>query len=542
MTKTYRSIFKWGDKREEPLESGIIELLKEKFDFSNERFRKRYLFGENEVKLRRSCSLSEQIVNQFESICSAENVERSDLARATHSMGYSFSELLLLRKGEIETPPDLVVYPRTEEEIVQILHLCNKENIAVTPVGGRSSVTRGLETPKGGISLDLTRCINKVLEINEINSTVKVQTGIFGPELEKQLNDFGKGYTCGHYPQSFEYSTVGGWVAARGAGQESTYYGKIDDLVLSLKVITPAGIIDTKDYPASAEAWDLNKTFIGSEGCLGVITQVTLKIRRLRHENKAYASFIFKNFESATNSMRRIMQAGIGKPSLFRISDPVETATGFKIKGFDNSFSDKFLQMMGYPSGKRCLMFVTVDGDRDYARLVKKKIKRIARSGGGFSLGGSPTKTWLEQRYSSAYLRDPLMDIGVMTDTVETSVSWDKLFGLWTSVRAYLEKREKTHVMAHISHVYESGANLYFTFLSPMKKGVELEDYFQYHKGLIDTIQQMGGSLSHHHGIGRALAPWMPDEIGETATGLMQATKGYLDPKGIMNPGALGLH
>jgi len=174
--------------------------------------------------------------------------------------------------------------------------------------------------------------------------------------------------------------------------------------------------------------------------------------------------------------------------------------------------------------------------------LMKKKIKKIARKHAAFYSGDRPVKEWLKQRYESAYLRDPLMDVGIMTDTVETSVNWESLLNLWAQVRNYLESREKTHVMAHISHVYETGANLYFTFLSPMKKGEELEDYLQYHKGLIDTIHQMGGSLSHHHGIGRALAPWMPDEIGGTAMGLMQATKDYLDPKGIMNPGGtLGL-
>ena len=542
MKNTYRKIFKWGDKREESLDKGIVKLLKEKFDFSDKDFRQHYLFGDEEITLRKACSLPGDTINRLVAICGAENIDKSDYARASHAMGYFFSELLLLRKGEVNTPPDLVVYPRTEEEIIQILQICNKENIAVTPMGGRSSVTRGLETPKGGISLDLTRHFNKILEVNEINSTATVETGVYGPAFEKQLNNFGKGYTCGHFPQSFEYSTVGGWVAARGAGQESTYYGKIDELVLAMKVITPAGIIETKDYPASAEAWDLNKTFIGSEGCLGIITRVTLKIKRWRPQNKTFASFIFKNFESATESMRNIMQAGIGKPSLFRISDPVETATGFKIKGFENSFSDKFLRFLGYHSGERCLMFVTVDGDKEYTHLIKKKIKKIARSEGGFSIGRKPTKEWLEQRYSSAYLRDPLMDIGVMTDTVETAVSWDKLINLWTAVRAYLEKREKVHVMAHISHVYETGANLYFTFLSPMKKGKELEDYLQYHKGLVDTIHNNGGSLTHHHGIGRALAPWMEDEMGKTAMGLMQASKDYLDPGGIMNPGGtLGL-
>ncbi len=537
MKNTYRSIFVWGDKHEENLGKGVIELVKEKFGYTNEDFQQQYMFGDKEVILEKPCSFPEKIIDQFVEISGKENVEKSDYARASHAMGYFFAELLLLRKGAINTPPDLVIYPKNEDEISKILQLCNRENIAITPMGGRSSVTRGLETSKGGISLDLTRHFDNILEINEINQAVKVEPGVYGPVLEKYLN--AHSFTCGHFPQSFEYSTVGGWVAARGAGQESTHYGKIDDMVLALKVISPAGIIETKDYPANAQGWDLNKTFIGSEGSLGIITQITLKIRKYRPENTAYSSFVFKNFESATTCMRKTMQEGFGTPALFRISDPEETATAFKIKGFDNTFSDKILRAFGYHSGKRCLMFVTTEGDSDYTQLVKNKIRKTARAHGGFHTGGKPAKDWLKQRYNSAYMRDPLMDVGIMTDTVETAVPWDKLLPLWKAVRTYLETRDKAHVMAHISHVYENGANLYFTFLSPMKKGVELEDYTAYHKGLIDTIHQNGGSLSHHHGIGRTLAPWMEDEMGKTAMELMKASKKFLDPNGILNPGSI---
>jgi alkyldihydroxyacetonephosphate synthase len=540
MDKTYRSIFKWGDKREEKLEKGVIELVKEKFQYTDQNFQKRVLYGDEPVNLAQKPTVSSEIQQQLMAVSGKENVRDDDFSRASHAFGKFYGELLDLRKGEIAHPPDLVITPRNEDEIVKILDICQQENIAVTPVGALSSVTRGVETPRGGISLDMTKHLNKIIKINESNASVQVEPGIFGPVLEKALN--GSGYTCGHFPQSFEYSTVGGWVAARGAGQASTGYGKIDDLVLALRIVTPVGIIETKDFPATAEAWDLNKIFIGSEGTLGIITSVTLKIRKYRPENTAYASFVFRDFVSATQSMQAIMQAGIGFPHLFRLSDPVETATAFKIKDFDNSFPDRFLKMKGYASGERCLMFVSVEGDKDYTYLMKKKIKKIARKYGAFYSGRKPVKEWLEQRYESAYLRDPLMDIGVMTDTVETSVSWDNLLNLWSEVRNYLESRKDTHVMAHISHVYENGANLYFTFLSPMKQGDERADYLEYHHGLIDAIHDNGGSLSHHHGIGRALAPWMEEEMGKTAMGLLQAVKDHLDPKGIMNPGnMLGL-
>ncbi|MCB2196129.1 MAG: FAD-binding oxidoreductase [Bacteroidetes bacterium] len=542
MAKTYRDILKWGDKRETQLDDGTLHVIKEKFGYSDTELKHKHLTGNQEIIIKKSCSLKETILDEFTQIVGKENIETSDFERANHSFGKYYTDLVKLRKGEIETPPDAVLYPKNDEDIVQILAICNKNKIAVTPIGGQSSVTRGVETPQGGISLDLTRYLNKVLEVNEINHTVRVQTGMFGPAFEEYLNNYGIKYSCGHFPQSFEYSTVGGWLAAKGAGQASTGYGKIEDMVLSVKVVTPKGVIHTKTYPASAQGWDIHPIFIGSEGSLGVITEVTMKIRKYQPENTRFTSFIFKDFETAVTAMRTVMQSGIGVPHLFRISDPEETEIAFKTKNFEGTFADKFLNFKGFQSGKRCLMFVAVEGSKSYTKQVVSSIKKIAKKHKAFSTGAKPTKKWLEQRYSSAYLRDPLMDIGVMTDTLETAVLWDNLIPLWKAVRKYLKSRDKTVAMVHISHVYENGANLYFTFLSPMKKGNEIEEYREYHKGIIETIQANNGSLSHHHGVGRTLAPWMEQELGTKSIELMQAIKDHLDPNGIMNPGnTLGL-
>ncbi|HAF31226.1 MAG TPA: FAD-binding oxidoreductase [Bacteroidales bacterium] len=533
--KTYRDIYKWGDKRETKIDQGTINVIKEKFGFTDSELQQTHLLGNQIVKLDKTCQISQNIIDQFIKIVGEENLKTDDFSRANHSYGKYYRDLLKLRKEEIPTPPDAVIYPKSDEDIEKILEICNKNQISVTPIGGQSSVTRGVETPLGGISLDLTKHLNKVLELNEINSTVTVQSGMYGPAFEEYLNQ--RSFSCGHFPQSFEYSTVGGWVAAKGAGQASTGYGKIEDMVLSLKAITPNGTIHTKTYPASAQGWDLHPVFIGSEGTLGVITEITMKIRNYRPNNTKYASFIFKDFKFAVDAMRTVMQSGIGVPHLFRISDPEETEIAFKTKNFDHTFADKFLNTLGYKSGHRCLMFVAVEGNKSYTNQVISSIKKITKRFGSFSLGASPTKKWLEQRYSSAYLRDPLMDLGIMTDTLETAVMWDNLIPLWTNVRKYLKSREKTVAMVHISHVYENGANLYFTFLSPMKKGDELNDYDEYHKGIIETIITNNGSLSHHHGVGRTLAPWMEKELGKENLKLMQAIKNQLDPKGIMNPG-----
>lgn len=540
MNKTYRDILKWGDKREARIDRGTLNVIKDQFEIADNDLSVKYLSGDTEVKLEQTCKISEPILAEFEEIVGMENIDTTDFGRASHAFGKYYTELLQLRMHKVPNPPDAVIYPRSIEEVEQIIRICNQQHIPVTPFGGQSSVTRGLETPKGGISLDLTRHLNKVLDVNPINSTATIQAGMFGPALETYLNKLG--FSCGHFPQSFEYSTVGGWVAAKGAGQASTGYGKIEHMLISLKVVTPSGTLETKTYPASAQGWDLHTLFAGSEGTLGVIVEVCMKIRKFRPENTSFASFIFKDFETATQAMRQSMQEGIGLPHLYRISDPEETDIAFKTKGFEGSFADKFLNVMGYKSGSRCLMFVATEGSKAFTRQNTASIKKICKTNGGFPLGGKPTRKWLEQRYSSAYMREPLMDLGIMTDTLETAVMWDKLIPLWKEVRSYLKKREKTVVMVHISHVYENGANLYFTFLSPMQKGNEMQDYIEYHKGLVDTIQANGGSLSHHHGVGRALAPWMQQELGKENMELMQAIKNHLDPNGIMNPGnTLGL-
>lgn len=540
MSTTYRDILKWGDKREHKVDKPTLNLIKEKFSLTDQDINNTYKTGNNEVKVTKECKLDAKIIEQLTAIVGTENIATDDIARASHAYGKCYTDLLHLRNGNIPTPPDAVVYPRNTDDVVSIVKICNEHNIAITPFGGSSSVTRGVETPKGGISLDMTKHFNSVIEVNEINSTATVQSGMYGPAYEDYLNE--RGFTCGHFPQSFEYSTVGGWLAARGAGQASTGYGKIEHMVLAVKAVTPAGVIDTKCYPASAQGWDLHQLFAGSEGTLGVIVEVTMKIRKHLPQNTKHASFVFKNFETAVEAMRIVMQSGIGLPHLYRISDPEETEVAFKTKGFDGTLADRVLNMLGYKSGERCLMFVAVEGAKGYTKQVIGSLKKITRKRGGFFIGASPTKKWLEQRYSSAYMRDPLMDLGIMTDTLETAVMWDKLIPVWSAVRSYLKSRPKTVVMVHISHVYENGANLYFTFLSPMKREDDVKEYLEYHKGLIDTINQSGGSLSHHHGVGRALAPWMEKQLGAENMKLMQAIKNHLDPKGIMNPGnTLGL-
>lgn len=535
--KSYRQILKWGDKREAEVDHHMVALIKEKFGLTDADFSEKYLPGTEEVKLEKPSLLKPAQAEFLKSVSGGENVLTDDFHRAQYSCGKFYGELLDLRLNQVPDPPDAVVSPRSHDEVVKIVGFCNDERIAIIPVGGQSSVTGALRAPHGGIALDLTEHINRILKINSVNKTVTVQAGMYGPALEEELNRHG--YTCGHFPQSFEYSTVGGWISARGAGQASTGYGKIEDMVVALTAVTPAGVIETRDFPRTAQGWDLFRLFAGAEGTLGVITGVTLHIFNHAPQNTTLAAFIFRSFEQAVETMRRMIQSEYGRPHLFRISDPEETDIAFRTSGFDGTFADRVLKRLGFKTGSRCLMFVTVEGEKDYAGFVMGKIKKSARAGKGMYIGAGPVRKWLAQRYSSAYLRDPLMDLGIMSDTLETAVTWENLLKVWRAAHEYVRRRPKAFMMIHISHVYENGANLYFTFLTPMEKGNERKDFLQFHSGLVDTIVEHGGSISHHHGVGRVLAPWMEGHLGRNSMELMKAVKRHLDPNNIMNPGGM---
>lgn len=539
LKNTYRQILNWGDPNHQEILSddvkttiqGLVDIPVMEVNLPT------FLPGEKEVIVEKPIQLPPKQVLEFTEIVGAENIKTSDFDRAKHSAGKFYSELLELRQEKVNTPPDLVISPNDESQVDALLQLCNQWKIAICPQGLRSSVTKAIGMPKGGIALDLTKHLNQIISLDEESLTVTAQTGITGPALERFLNQ--KGYTCGHFPQSFEFSTLGGWIAAKGAGQCSTGYGKIEDIVLSIKAYTPSGMIENETYPKTAQGWDVLPLFIGSEGTLGVITQATIKIRKFNPKNQRNACIIFKDFESAKNTMRDCIQGQFGFPHLFRISDHEETEVAFRMKGFEGTFSDKALKALGYKPNSRSLMFISVEGDRDYTSFVINKIKSTAKKYGGRSIGSRPTKKWLSQRFHSAYMREPLMDLGLMTDTIETAVLWKDLDKLWKNVRTYVKSRPKTVCMCHISHVYENGANLYFTFISPTNKATPLEDYQQFHKGLVETILANKGALSHHHGVGRALSPWMEEKVGTQVYSLMKKIKDTLDPNGIMNPGSV---
>lgn len=545
---SWRSIFKWGAPNvfKHP-EKEMLSFIKKTFSLTDAELRTPHMPGLDVVKLDVPPGLPGETLTALENIVGADNLTVDDYERARHSCGKMYLDALLLRIGAPPPPPDAVVYPRDERAVVALVDFCVANGIVIIPVGGMSSVTRAIEFPNGGVCVDLTRHMDKIIEINELDSTCRVQPGIFGPAYEKQLNasrtkSAPTGYTGGHFPQSFEFSTVGGWIAAKGAGQQSTGYGKIEDIVISQRWITPAGVLETAEYPAAAIGPDIQQFMIGSEGVFGVMTEATLKIRKHAPDNRRYFSFMHRSWKDAVDTCREVMQGGFGFPSALRISDPEETMVGLKLHGIEGGPVDKIMTLLGYRAMKRCLMIGSTEGDPDAGELIKTKVKKIAASHGAFYMGEKPVKSWWKGRYADPYMREDLMDIQVITDTLETAVTWSNLINVWDGVRKVIKARPNTACMVHGSHFYENGANLYFIFLSRVKTGDEVDDYVRYQKSIIDAIRVNGGSLSHHHCVGRMLAPWLNDQIGETGMGLLRAVKGYFDPSGIMNPGGtLGL-
>jgi alkyldihydroxyacetonephosphate synthase len=545
--RSYRSLYKWGepDGFKHP-NQGMYQMLKDIFQLDDSDFQAPINVGLEDFSEQIPCQMEDRLINDLKAIVGEENLSTDTYQRTRTSYGAGMIDALRVRQRIFENLPDVVVSPRNNQEITALLKFCQVEQLPVYIYGAGSTVTRGVEAVQGGVCIDMSKHMIKVLDFNEVNQTITVQAGMYGPVLEELLNNAPKTlnahrrYTCGHFPQSFLHSSVGGWVVTRGAGQNSTYYGKIEDLVLSQKYSTPIGELQTPGYPRSATGPDFNQIMIGSEGCFGVLTEVTLKVYRHQPENKQRYSFLFKNWEDAQLAVREIMQAESGHPSVFRLSDPEETDVAMRMYHIHGSPADGVLKTLGYQPMQRCLLLGSCDGDKAYARLVKQTISKIARKYHAFALTPfGVTQRWEKSRFTDPYIREDLMDFGILIDTLECAVTWDQLPTVHEHVRRFVKNRPKTICMTHLSHAYPQGTNLYFIFIARI---TDINEYLTLQYGVLQAIQESGAAMSHHHGVGKQTAPWLEDQIGSANMDVIRVLKNHFDPKNIMNPGGtLGL-
>ena len=544
---TYRSLFKWGDPAgfKHP-NSGLVRLVMDTFDLKQEDLKKPIDLALDVIPDNVPSKMPEKHLKEFRRICGAENVRTDTLDRAAKSYGGAMIDALRLRKHIIENISEAVVAPRSQEEITEIVQYCEKERIPVYIYGGGSTVTRGMEAVKGGIAIDMSKHMNKVVKFNEIDQTITVQAGMTGPQLEEILNNAParlgakRAYTCGHFPQSFEYSSVGGWVVTRGAGQNSTYYGKIEDIVIAQDYVTPRGEFKTLEHPRSANGPDFDQIMMGSEGAFGVLVNVTLKVFRWQPENRKRYSYMFKNWNDAREACREVMQAEFGFPSVFRLSDPEETDVAMKLYHIEGTIADTVLKTLGYKPMEKCLLLGHTDGERGFSANIDRKIRRICLKHGAFELSfAGVTKNWEKGRFRDPYMREDLQDFGVLIDTLECAVTWSQMEAVHRQVRGFIKQRPNTVCMTHLSHAYPQGGNLYFIFIAKMNT---IKEYLDLQYGILDAIQKSGAAISHHHGVGKQTSPWLEDQIGTPQMDVIRTLKQHFDPHNIMNPGGtLGL-
>ncbi len=499
------------------------------------------------------CRLSDDIIGKLSAIVGGAQVKTDNYERAFHARGKSYHDLLYLRAGKLDMAPDAVVYPQNVDEVLAIIRLASDNDITLIPFGGGSSVvggTNAMAKSLGGtvITLDTT-LMSRIIQIDKIAMTATIEAGIYGPALEAALQKHG--VTLAHYPQSFQFSTLGGWIAARGAGQQSNRYGKAEKWLVSAKLATPNGIWTTEATPASAAGPNLNQIVAGSEGTLGVICEATVRIHEIP-ARKDYRGYLFKDLASGIEAARRINHADI-PVAMVRLSDAKETYffQAFSATSSPNSLKARlqraYLRFRGF-NDEPCLMLIGHEGNTETVAWAQSRTETICTSLGAMKLGTSAGERWYHGRFGSPYSRDPMMDHGIGIDTLETSTRWSNIESLREKTVAAIENAIaenvpepecKGIVMAHVSHSYPDGASLYFTYVFPRQLNREVEQWQAIKRAASDVLLENKGTISHHHGVGVDHTPWLQEEKGAIGFDLLKTIKAKMDPKGVMNPGKL---
>ncbi len=474
-------------------------------------------------------------------------ISLKDEDRLRYTFGKSYYDVIKFITNQNFFSPDFVLFPETTEEISGILKQAVKNKIKIVTFAGGSNVVGAFDMDASSpmCVLNVQR-LNKLVEIDNLSHTAEFEAGIFGPELEKILND--KNFTLGHFPQSFEFSTLGGWLALRSAGQESGLYGKIEDIVLQMKIITPSGIIEDIGFPRHACGPDFQHLFLGSEGTLGIIAQAKLRIHK-KPEKYFWKIALFRNFENGSEALREIIQSGI-HPAIARLSDAAETQVSSLIGHTEKGLMQKLIQSAmkswlkskGYTEPCVLMMRFAVRNESDYT--AAKAAVQISEKYGAQKMPSSLAANWENSRFSLPYLRDTLVEHRVLIDTFETVTTWKNLTPIYHHIKNALKSNSDYFdkggiLLCHISHVYETGASLYFTLIAPQEKGKEIQQWQSLKKIVSDAIIKNGGAISHHHGIGKDHQNWYLQQINPETKKLLQAIKNHLDPENILNPGKL---
>ena len=496
--------------------------------------------------------ISDQLLGELTEAVGSDNAVQDDLDRIVHTYGKALRDLLRIRAGDIPRVPDVVIYPDNEDEVQQIVDIAVAADAVIIPYGGGSNISGSLHAPEDEtrpvISLDLGR-MNQVIDIDEESGLARIQAGALGPDLEEQLG--AKGWVLGHYPDSFTHSTLGGWVATRSSGMQSDKYGDISDIARGMRVVMPGKVLQIRPLPHTSTGPSVREMVLGSEGRLGVITEVTVQVHRIP-EVRVILGYLFPSWESGLAAMQEISTSD-AHPSITRVSDGKETAFSFATRKKSSGISIsslickglmKGLQRRGWNLDEVCLSFIGYEGGKAHVARQKKIVKDIVGKNGGILVGKGPGVLYDKKKFDMPYLRDFVLDRGAIGDVSETAVPWSKLLPLYRNVIAAAEKVFAQlgvvgYVMCHLSHSYHSGACLYFTFAFKHDGVDPLAQYEPLKNAIQQAFVDSGGTLSHHHAVGTEHAAWLEQDISAPGVHMIEGLFSAMDPNSNFNPGKI---
>ncbi len=469
--------------------------------------------------------------------------------RVLHSYGKGFRDLFRLRRGVATGAPDLIVYPESENDVVLILRAASESDVVVIPFGGGSNIAGCLDRmdyKRMAVSLDMRR-MRRVLEVDARSCTARIEAGIFGPDLEEKLGT--SGMTLGHFPDSFLHSTLGGWIATRSAGMQSDRYGKIEDMVIAVRMATPDGVLVTRAVPKSSNGIDVRHICIGSEGTLGVITEATMRVHP-RPETRTVCGYLFPEFEGGIDAIHECVRREC-PPAMVRLNDPDKTALSLAFRPPSTRLSQAagrvfkaYLRAKGFDLPQACLMLTAFEGTSAATDRHLNEVQAIYRRFGGVGMGRTAGRSFEATKYDFPYIRDFLLDRDVTTDVSETATVWSNILPLYrntiSALRAsILESGVRPWTGCHVSHSYQTGTSVYFTFGFRQQAGREMEQYLRAKRAAQQSFIDSGATVSHHHGVGTEHLPWLAADISAVGVRAVAAIKRGLDPGNVMNPGRL---
>ena len=515
MAERRRKFWGWGYEDQQPPAAEVEE--------AGRGAREHLGFGPGEVEPPPRLEDVELPPPRIEPPASLAHICRSDpYERVSHAYGKAYRDLVRAFRGRFDHPPDVVAHPGDERELERLLDWCAVAGAAAIPFGGGTSVVGGVEprVPQDAVvTIDLKR-MNRVLEVDPVSRAARIQAGATGPELEEQLKD--RGMTLRHFPQSFELSTLGGWIATRAGGHYATLHTHIDDFVESVRAITPAGVWESRRLPASGAGPSPDRMLIGSEGILGVITEAWVRVQEPPAFRES-AAVLFDGFEPGAEAVRALAQSRLF-PSNCRLLDPGEAA------------------LTGAAPGGRALLVLGFEAPAPVGGPMAQALE-LCRDHGGVprERRGESEGAWKDAFLQAPYLRDTLVAAGILAETFESAVTWDRLPAFVSAVRERTEAAlaGEGRITCRLTHAYPDGAAPYFTVLAPARRGAELEQWDEVKEVASDAIAAAGGTITHHHAVGRDHRPWYDRQRPDPFAEALRAAKAAVDPAGILNPGVL---